>query len=158
MAMTPEDRRRRDRERKRRQRAENQAKPKLEALPQIGPASRGDGGTQGGTSSDVADVPTNLSAALDLIAELDVKTAAGRYRVALILQLARDLDEPSAIPQRASLSARYTENVDALLAIAKPRERDDLDELRRAFYTGSVDGIDDDPEAPTQRRTVRKKA
>lgn len=157
MAMTPEERRKRDRERKRRQRAANPGKPKLEALPQIGPAGRADGGTDSGTSADASALPTNLSAARDLIAELNVTTAAARYRVALILQLARDLDEPTAIPQRASLSARYTENVDALLAIAKPKERDELDELRRSFYTGSVDGIDDDPEAP-QRRPVRKKA
>ena len=52
------------------------------------------------------------------------------------------------------LAGRYTENIDALIAPAKPRERD---ELRRAFYGGGTDDIDDDPEAPKQR-TVRKKA
>lgn len=164
MPMTPEEKRKRDRERKRRQRMNAKGAATLEALPQIGPAStrrRGtDGGTQGGTADASAprppDGPTNLSAAQDLVGELEITSAAARYRVALILQLARDLDEPSAIPQRSSLAAKYTENVDALLAIAKPKERDELDEMRRLFYQGETGGIDDDPEA--RSRPARKKA
>lgn len=168
MPMTPEEKRKRERERKRRQRMNAKGSATLEALPQIGPASsrrRGtEGGTQGGTSGGTGDAsapppptgPTNLSAAEELVAELNIATAAARYRVALILQLARDLDEPSAIPQRSSLAAKYTENVDALLAIAKPKERDELDEMRRMFYQGETGGIDDDPEA--RGRPARKKA
>jgi len=168
MPMTPEEKRKRERERKRRQRMNAKGSTTLEALPQIGPASsrrRGtEGGTQGGTSGGTGDAsapppptgPTNLSAAEELVAELNIATAAARYRVALILQLARDLDEPSAIPQRSSLAAKYTENVDALLAIAKPKERDELDEMRRMFYQGETGGIDDDPEA--RGRPARKKA
>ncbi len=154
MAMTPEEKRERDRLRKRRQRAALKEDRQLEALPRIGRAGTSSSGTESGTSAD--GVVSNFDAAKALVGELDVKTAAGKYRVALILQLARDLDEPSAIPQRASLSARYTENVDALLAIAKPKEVDELDSLRRKFYTGGVDDIDDDPEAP--KRSTRRKA
>lgn len=157
MAMTPEERRKRDRERKARQRAAAQAKPKLEALPKIGPGSAADGGTHGGTTGGTSEFEvSNLDAAREVLAELTVP-ASLRWRAALILQLARDLDSPLAIPQRSGLAARYTENIDALIAAAKPRERDELDELRRAFYGGGTDGIDDDPEAPKQR-TVRKKA
>lgn len=164
MPMTPEEKRKRDRERKRRQRSNAKGSATLEALPQIGPDSSRRRGTQGGTPGGTGDAsappppagPTNLSAAEELVAELNISTAAARYRVALILQLARDLDEPSAIPQRSSLAAKYTENVDALLAIAKPKERDELDEMRRMFYQGETGGIDDDPEA--RGRTSRKKA
>ncbi|MFL2002026.1 hypothetical protein [Microbacterium sp. A1-JK] len=78
-----------------------------------------------------------------------------KWRAALVLQLARDIDSPFAIPQRASLAARYAENIEALMAAAKPRERDPLFEMRRAFYQGDVRGIDDDPEA---KRPVRRKA
>ncbi len=153
MPMTPEEKRRRERERKARYRAQQRAKPRLEALPQIGRASGVPSGTEGGTQPDEI---TNLSAAREVIESIEVPKVQ-RFRVALILQLARDLDTPQAIPQRASLAARYTENIDALIAAAKPRERDELDELRRAFYSGGVSGIDDDPEA-SQRRAVRKKA
>lgn len=159
--MTPEEKRKRDRERKRRQRQAASEKPRLEALPKIGPSFDADGGTQGGTeggtSADAfADMLSNLAAARMVIADLEVPPSA-RWRIALVLRLAADLDQPGAIPQRAGLAARYTENLEALVSAAKPRERDELDDLRRRFYTGSVDGIDDDPEAPV-KRAVRKKA
>ncbi len=165
MAMSPEEKRQRERERKARQRAEKREAAALEALPQIGPRSRAQrgtkGGTFGGTESGTAghedlDRLSNSAAAAEVIADLDVPKWA-RWRVALILQLASDLDAPMAIPQRAGLAARYEANLEALIAACKPRERDELDELRRSFYRGGVDGIDDDPEAP-QRRTVRNKA
>ena len=161
MAMSPEEKRQRERERKARQRAEKREAAALEALPQIGPRSRAQRGTSGGTESGTAghedlDRLSNSAAAAEVIADLDVPKSA-RWRVALILQLASDLDAPMAIPQRAGLAARYEANLEALIAACKPRERDELDELRRSFYRGGVDGIDDDPEA-SQRRAVRKKA
>lgn len=160
MAMTPEEKRQRERERKRRQRAAAREKPKLSALPQIGPAGKTDSGTQGGTRGGT-DAPaddfdiSNTDAARAVLRGLTIPESA-KWRAALVLQLARDLDAPMAIPQRAGLAARYTENLDALIAAARPRERDELDELRRAFYSGGTSGIDDDPEAP--KRTARKKA
>lgn len=157
MAMTPEEKRKRERERKARQRAAKREAAVLEALPQIGPRTRAQHGTDGGTPArDELDDLSNLSAAKEVIRGLTVPTAS-RWRIALILSLAADLDAPLAIPQRAGLAARYAENLDALVAACKPRERDELDELRRKFYSGGVGAIDDDPEAP-QRRTVRKKA
>lgn len=160
MAMTPEEKRQRERERKRRQRAAARERPKLAALPQIGPGAEGDGGTQGGTRGGTG-APTddfdisNADAARAVLRGLTIPESA-KWRAALVLQLARDLDAPMAIPQRAGLAARYTENLDALIAAARPRERDELDELRRAFYSGGTSGIDDDPEAP--KRATRKKA
>ena len=161
MAMSPEEKRERDRARKARQRAAKRDAAVLEALPQIGPGSRAkrgtSGGTQGGTPDrDDLDDLSNLGAAKDVIRGLDVPASA-RWRLALILQLAQDLDAPLAIPQRAGLAARYEANLEALIADCKPRERDELDELRRSFYQGRTSGLDDDPEAP-QRRAVRKKA
>lgn len=157
MAMSPEEKRKRERERKARQRAAKRDAAVLEALPQIGPRSRSQRGTEGGTSErDELDELSNLAAAKDVVRGLTVPASA-KWRVALILQLAADLDAPLAIPQRAGLAARYAENLDALIAACKPRERDELDELRRKFYSGGVGAIDNDPEAP-QRRTVRKKA
>lgn len=157
MPMTPEEKRKRDRERKARQRAANREKPKLEALPQIGPgpdAGRGtERGTQGGTSADA--IPSNFDAAREVVAELEVP-ARERWRVALVLRLAADLDAPLAIPQRSGLAAKYEASLEALIAAAKPRERDELDELRRRFYTGRTDAVDDDPEA--RKRPARKKA
>lgn len=156
MPLSDEERRKRERERKARQRAQKREAPKLEALPQIGPGS----GTQGGTSDGTGDRPehpdlSNAAAAREVIAALDVPASA-RWRVALVLRLAVDLDEPGAIPQRAGLAARYSEQLEALVAAAKPRERDALDDLRFKFYTGSVDDIDDDPEATQPRQTRRK--
>lgn len=161
MPLSDEERRKRERERKARQRAQKREAPKLEALPQIGPGSGTQGGTQGGTSGGAGDRPehpdlSNAAAAREVIAALDVPASA-RWRVALVLRLAVDLDEPGAIPQRAGLAARYSEQLEALVAAAKPRERDALDDLRFKFYTGSVDDIDDDPEA-TQPRQARRKA
>lgn len=153
MPMTPEERRKRDRERKARQRAANREKPKLEALPQIGPEPGAGRGTERGTSADA--IPSNLEAAREVVAELEVP-ARDRWRVALVLRLAADLDAPLAIPQRSGLAAKYEASLEALIAAAKPRERDELDELRRRFYTGRTDDVDNDPEA--RKRPARKKA
>lgn len=156
MAMTPDEKRRRERERKAKQRQAAKEKAQLEALPRIGPAGRDANGTSGGT--DAGTPPPRLSneaAALAFVAALAVPPSAQPH-VALLVTLARDLDS-DAIAQRSAIAQRYEETMDRLIAAAKPIERDELDELRRSFYTGSVDDIDDDPEAP-QRRPVRKKA
>jgi hypothetical protein len=160
MPLSDEERRKRERERKARQRAQKRAAPKLEALPQIGPGSGTSGGTQGGTpegtgaESEHPDL-TIVSAAREVIASLEVPASA-RWRIPLVLRLALDLDSPGAVPQRASLADRYAVQLEALVAAAKPRERDALDDLRFKFYTGSVDDIDDDPEATQPRQTRRK--
>ncbi|WP_269320227.1 MULTISPECIES: hypothetical protein [unclassified Microbacterium] len=44
-----------------------------------------------------------------------------------------------------------------MLAATKPKERDELDEMRRKFYQGETGCIDDDPEA-RGRPSRRKKA
>ncbi|QLD10903.1 hypothetical protein [Microbacterium oleivorans] len=160
MAMTPEDKRKRDRERKARQRQAAKEKSQLEAIPRIGPAGRDAGGTSGGTpggtdSGTASPRLSNEAAALAFVESLAVPPSS-QPRVALLLTLARDLDS-TAIAQRSAIAQRYEETIDKLIAAAKPIERDELDELRRSFYTGDVDDIDDDPEAP-QRRAVRKKA
>lgn len=160
MAMTPEEKRKRERERKAKQRQAAREKAQLEALPRIGPAGRNPGGTSGGTedgtpSGTPAPRLSNEAAALAFVAALAVPPSA-QPRVALLVTLARDLDS-DAIAQRSAIAQRYEETMDRLIAAAKPIERDELDELRRSFYTGSVDDIDDDPEA-SQRRPARKKA
>ncbi|WP_156759998.1 hypothetical protein [Microbacterium karelineae] len=158
MAMTPEEKRKRDRERKARYRAVKREKAQLEALPQIGPDTTSKRGTDRGTSAGTNDdnvALTNEQAARAVIADLEIPATAA-WRAALVMQLARDLDVPGAIPQRAGLAQRYAENLEALIAAAKPREKDELDDMRRAFYTGRTSGIDDDPEA--RGRKTRKKA
>lgn len=155
VAMTPEERRQRDRERQARHRAAKLAKPKLEALPQIGPGGHAARVTLGVTSGVTdADALSNEAAAVEFLAGLKVPVSA-KPRAALLLTLARDLDS-NAIAQRSALAQRYDETMEKLVAAAKPVERDELDEMRRSFYSGGIDGIDDDPEAP--QRTVRKKA
>ncbi|KQT75392.1 hypothetical protein ASG45_02515 [Microbacterium sp. Leaf436] len=94
-------------------------------------------------------------AALAFVESLAVPPSAQPH-IALLVTLARDLDS-DAIAQRSAIAQRYEETMDRLVAASKPIERDELDELRRSFYTGGVDDIDDDPEAP-QRRPARKKA
>jgi len=161
MPMSDEERRRKERERKARQRAANRAKPKLEALPAIGPTADSDGGTQGGTPGGTGDgtpddlTASNYAAAKALVGSLDVPSTA-QWRVPLVLRLARDLDAPSAIPQRSGLAAKYEASLEALIAAAKPREADPLDEMRRRFYSGRTDAVDDDPEA--RKRSARRKA
>ena len=140
MVMSVDEKRRKERERKARQRAANREKEPVEALPRIGPSGRSEGGTSGGTVS----VPSNEAAALAFVESLSVPDSA-KPRVALFLTLARDLDS-DAIAQRSALAQRYEEAMDRLVAACKPRERDELDELRRSFYSGGVDGLDDDPE------------
>jgi len=157
MPMSEDEKRAKNRERQARFRAAKREAATLEALPQIGPGTR----SKRGASDEAQDRGgiddlSNLSAARDAIDSLTVPPSA-KWRVALVLRLARDLDSPSAIPQRAGLAARYAENLEALVAAAKPRERDELDDLRRKFYRGGVGAIDDDPEAP-RRRPARKKA
>lgn len=155
MAMTPEERRARERERKARQRASAKERAELEALPRIGPAGRDTSGTSGGTDGGTASARvSNEAAAIAFIESLTVPPSAAP-RVALLLTLARDLDS-TAIAQRSAIAQRYDETMDKLITAAKPKERDELDELRRAFYSGGVGAIDDDPEAP--QRPVRKKA
>lgn len=153
MALTPEERRARERERKARYRAEKREREQLSALPRIGPGGRDSGGTGGGT--DRPPEMSNEAAAKEFLEGLKVP-ASSKPRAALLMTLARDLDS-GAIAQRSALAQRYDETMDRLIAAAKPRERDELDEMRRAFYRGGVDAIDDDPEAP-KRRPVRKKA
>jgi hypothetical protein len=151
MAMTPEEKRKWERERKARQRAAQRERAQLEALPRIGAGGRDGGGTAGAAPG----VVSNESAALAFVESLAVPASA-KPRVALLLTLARDLDS-GAVAQRSAIAQRYEETMERLIAAARPVERDELDELRRSFYSGRVDGIDDDPEAAT-RRTVRKKA
>lgn len=157
MALTPEEKRQRDRERQARYRAEKRAKPKLEALPQIGPASGDADVTPSVTDGATGVTPgSNFVALSELLAELTIPTTQ-KPRVALLLTLAQDLDAPGALPQRASISTKYDEQIDKLLAATKPKERDELDEMRRKFYQGETGGIDDDPEA-RGRPARRKKA
>jgi hypothetical protein len=157
VALTPEEKRQRDRERQARYRAERRAKPKLAALPQIGPASGADDVTPGVTAGVTGVTPgTNVAALTEMLAELTITTAQ-KPRVALLLTLAHDLDAPGALPQRASISTKYDEQIDKLLAATKPKERDELDEMRMRFYQGETGGIDDDPEA-RGRPSRRKKA
>ncbi|WP_424448855.1 hypothetical protein [Microbacterium arborescens] len=157
MAMTPEERRQKERERKARQRAEKRKAAELEALPRIGPGGRDTPGTENGTDGGTDEHPliSNELAARAFVEALQVPPSA-MPRVALLYTLARDLDS-GAVAQRSAIAQRYDETMEKLIAAAKPRERDELDEMRLKFYTGGVDGIDDDPEAP-QRRSVRKKA
>lgn len=161
MAMTPEERRKRERERKARYRAEQRDRAQLDALPRIGPGGRNAGGTSAGTGAGTSGGTkppleiSNEAAAVEFLAGLKVPISA-KPRAALLLTLARDLDS-GAIAQRSAIAQRYDETMEKLVAAARPVEMDELDEMRRAFYSGGVDGIDDDPEAP-QRRTVRKKA
>lgn len=153
MAMTPEERRAKERERKARQRAEKRKAAELEALPRIGPGGRDTAGTENGT--DEHPLISNELAARAFVEALQVPPSA-MPRVALLYTLARDLDS-GAVAQRSAIAQRYDETMEKLIAAAKPRERDELDEMRLKFYTGGVDDIDDDPEA-AQRRPVRKKA
>lgn len=156
MPMSPEERRRRERERKARYRAEQREKSTLQALPRIGAGGRDGGGTGDGDGSGTPRPEwSNEKAALDLIEMLKVPDSQ-KPRVALLLTFARDLDSPGAIAQRSSIAARYDETLDKLIAAAKPRERNELDEMRRKFYSGGVDAIADDPEA--KPRATRKKA
>ncbi|TDL43842.1 hypothetical protein [Microbacterium oleivorans] len=160
MAMSDEERRAKERERKARQRAEKKRQAELSALPRIGPTGRDKPGTQDGTPDGTdggtsAPLLSNEAAAVAFVQALDVPASA-QPRVALLYTLARDLDS-GAVAQRSAIAQRYDEVMDKLIAAAKPREHDELDDMRRRFYTGSVDDIDDDPEAP-QRRPVRKKA
>lgn len=147
MPLSVEEKRKRERERKARQRAAQRGKRALEALPQIGPGARGEGGTSDGTA--VRPV-SNALAAQEFLDSLTVPPTS-KPRAALLLTLARDLDS-DAIAQRSAIAQRYQETMDLLIAAAKPRERDELDELRRSFYTGSVDDIDDDPEASHRKK------
>lgn len=157
MALTPEEKRKRDRERQARYRAAKQEKPTLTALPQIGPSAGADGVTPGVTGDGPPVTSTvNVDALNELLAELTIPTTQ-KPRVALLKTLARDLDTASALPQRASISAKYDEQVDKLIAATKPKERNELDEMRRKFYLGETGGIDDDPEARS-RPARRKKA
>lgn len=149
MPMSDEERRAKNRERQARFRAAQREKSKLEALPRIGPGGRDGGGAPHEPSM------ANEIAAKEFLDMLAVP-ASEKPRAALLLTLARDLDS-GAVAQRSAIAQRYDEVMEKLVAAARPRERDELDELRRSFYTGSVDGIDDDPEA-TGRRAVRKKA
>ena len=151
MPMSEDEKRAKNRERQARFRAAKREAASLSALPQIGLGSRQRGGT---SADDSADDLSNVAAAREMIGDLTIPASA-KWRVALVLRLAADLDSPLAIPQRAGLAARYAENLEALVAAAKPRERDELDELRRAFYRGGVGAIDDDPEG---KRTTRKNA
>jgi hypothetical protein len=160
MAMTPEERRAKERERKARNRAAAKERAALEALPRIGPAGRDNSGTSSGTDDGTSGGTSNVTqsneaAALEFVQSLAVPLSA-KPRVALLITLARDLDS-AAIAQRSAIAQRYDETMDKLVAAAKPVQVSELDRQRRAFYTGSVDAIDDDPEAP-QRRPVRKKA
>lgn len=150
MAMTPEEKRAKNRERQARYRARQREQLKLEALPRIGPGAR-DGRVTGDAPERTVATSSNEVAALAVIESLEVPATAV-WRTALVLQLARDLDVPGAIPQRAGLAQRYAENLEALIAAAKPVERDALDEMRRSFYRGEVAGIDDDPEAKGRRK------
>lgn len=144
MAMTPEERRRRERERKRAQRAKAREKPHLEALPQIGAKSSPKGGTgrgtDGGTDDGTRDTAPGTSVYLSTKAAVDAMDvpASAMPFVAVLLQLAVDLDSPGALPQRASLTQRYSELLDRIVAAAKPKEHDELDEMRRRFYTGGA--------------------
>ena len=154
MAMTPEERRAKNRERQARFRAAQREKEKLEALPRIGPSGRDGGVTDSASVSPWAKI-SNEQAALDFLDELTVPATVRPLAVKLV-KVARDLDS-DAIAQRSALSQRHDELIDAIVAACKPRERDELDDMRRKFYSGSVDAIDDDPEA-SGRRAVRKKA
>lgn len=80
--------------------------------------------------------------------DLDLLTvpAGHAHLVGAALALAEVLDDPSRAPQFASVAARLAETMAALVAIAKPKERDELDEMRRAFYTGNVLDIADSME------------
>lgn len=156
MALTPEEKRRRDRERQARYRAAKRDRGKLVALPSIGPAGGASGVTPHATGGDdPAPSTRNADALRELLAELTVPTSQ-KPRVALLETLAIDLDERGALPQRASISARYEEQIEKLLAATKPRERDELDELRQRFYQGEIGGIDDDPEE--RKRPAKRKA
>lgn len=150
MAMSPEERRRKNRERQARFRAAQREKDASGDLPRIGP-----GGRDAGVTDGALQVPSNLAAAHEFIGMLEVPPSAMPH-AALLLTLARDLDS-DAVAQRSSLTQRYQETMSVLIAAAKPRERDELDELRRDFYLGGVGGIDDDPEA-SERRANRKQA
>lgn len=151
MAMTPEEKRAKNRERQARYRARQREQLKLEALPRIGPGARDGRVTGDAPGMRTVATSSNEAAASAVIESLEVPATAV-WRTALVLQLARDLDVPGAIPQRAGLAQRYAENLEALIAAAKPVERDALDEMRRSFYRGEVAGIDDDPEAKGRRK------
>ena len=152
MALSVEEKRARERERKARYRARQRDAAQLESLPRIGPGGRDGGGTGGGTEGQRL---SNVAAARVFLDGLTIP-ASSQPRAALLLTLAADLDS-GAVAQRSSIAQRYDETIEKLVAAAKPVERDELDELRREFYTGGVGGIDDDPEA-SQRRGGRKKA
>lgn len=156
MALSDDERRKRERERKRRYRAQQKAKPNLVALPQLPPDPPSQGGTEDGTAggtdgrAEYAGL-TNLAAALDALAELEIPTMA-KPLAALVVRLARDLDAALNVPQRASLTSRYLEAFDKLNAVARTKEPDELDAMRRAFYTGGrFDADDAEDEAPQGR-------
>lgn len=149
MAMTPDEKRRMERERKARYRARQRDAARAELLPRIGPGGRDAGGTVDGVRG------SNVAAARAFLEGLTVP-ASSEPRAALLLTLAADLDS-DAVPQRSAIAQRYDETLEKLVAAAKPVERDELDELRRQFYTGGVGGVDGDPESG-RRRAVRGKA
>ncbi|WP_230670736.1 hypothetical protein [Rathayibacter sp. Leaf248] len=146
MPMTPEQRRVRDRERKAKQRAANKGTGQLATVTEIDAPKRPNGGTQSGTrggtsvphSPPAGPVPATLTeAAQQLIARLDVPESALDFASALLL-LARDLDEPANVPQRAGLMKLYVDMRSQLRDASRAREVDPLDEMRRDFYSGGT--------------------
>lgn len=154
MAMTPEEKRAKNRERQARFRAAQREKVKPATLPRIGPTGRDDDATTDRLRSKWYSKSIEAATA-DLLELLTIPPAVENLAFRL-MKYARDLDS-DAISQRATIDRRYEELVEKLVAACKPRERDELDELRRSFYQGRTSGVDDDPEAP-QRRTVNKKS
>ncbi len=160
MAISDEERRKRDRERKARQRAAKRGAAPSPAIPRIGLAKAAEGGTESGTQGGTADVPPLASSstydeALEALDLLDIPPLT-KPLVPPLLRLAQDLDHPLNVPQRASLMTRYLELFDRIVAASKPVERDELDEMRRAFYRGEVPdgsiGSADEVEEPPQRK------
>lgn len=152
MAISDEERRRRDRDRKRRNRAAKPPAEETAEVPRIGLAAADISRTPTADTADAADTSadddsagTNAAAARAFIAEMDVPARA-KPLVPVLYQLAKDLDGPFNVPQRASITAKYLEVMDRILDAAKPVEVDELDEQRRAYYRGEVpsDGTEDE--------------
>lgn len=113
MAMTPDEKRRRERERKAKQRQAAKEKAQLEALPRIGPAGRDAGWTSGGTEAGTPSPRlSNEAAALAFVESLAVPPSAQPH-IALLVTLARDLDSDA-------IAQRYEETMDRLIAASKP--------------------------------------
>lgn len=166
MPISDEERRRRDRERKRQKRAGERGTETGDKIPRIG-LGVADTPRTNEAPEDAPETPdestSNAAAARALIADLEVP-ARVKPLVPVLYRLATDLDGMFNVPQRASITTKYLEVLDRILEAARPVERDELDEMRKAFYLGEVPGGEHhDPEGPAEddkpkRSRQRRKA